>query len=132
MRNFSDVTKKHFRKKNWGNPIYGVYIIRNKQTAEILYIGISGTYKKRGYADQDLPKRLNTGFRRGSKNEKITTYEWIKKMYEEIKGTLLIEYIILPKNEKNNKSPIPTYIEALLLQAFVNDNGCLPLKKKEF
>ncbi len=43
-------------------------------------------------------------------------------------GPLIIEYIILTEP----KNPTPAFIEALLLQSFLNENQRLPLKNKIF
>jgi hypothetical protein len=106
---------QHFRSMRYARPIYGVYVVRQRATTNVIYIGKGGTMQQGGRLKaQELDKRLvNREKGRSRKDvfgERVVTY-----------GELLIEYVIL-----NPQKLVPGYVEARLLQAFFNVNGCLP------
>ena len=119
---FSTITINHFKNKDREKKSRGVYLIREKKSSEILYIGKAGSVDNNGdFKKQTIFGRLKN--KKGGKSSNI----WIKNLFER-KGTLIIEYILLP----DTKNPTPAFIEALLLQAFLNDKNRLPLKNKMF
>ena len=101
---------------------HGIYIIRQKSTGDVLYIGKGGTLDQDGnFKSQDIPGRL-----KNLKNSDTSANEWFKSLFEE-KGPLVIEYIFLP-----TKPISPTFIESLLLQAYYNEHKSLPCRNNSF
>ena len=97
---------------------YGVYIIRNKGTNEIVYIGKSGTITREGkYKGQNMVGRLTNT--RGD----TPSNRWFSNLCIEI-GSIIVEYIFLPTSKS------PAFVESTLLQAYLNEHHCLPLKNK--
>ena len=101
--------------------VYGVYVIRQQETREVLYIGKGGTVNpKSQLKGQDILGRL-ANVRDGD----MAADKWLRNLVE-TKGPLLIEYIALegaiPKS--------PAFLEAQLLQAYLNENKCLPYYNK--
>jgi len=97
---------------------HGIYVIRQRNTREVLYIGKSGTIDSKGqFKGQDIPGRL--------KNVKgpIRSNKWFLDLLNE-KGPLIIEYIFL------SPSKSPAFVEAALLQAYLNEHHRLPFKNK--
>jgi len=100
---------------------HGVYVIRQESTSEVLYVGKSGTVDQRGrFKDQNIPDRLKNVKGRVSSNA------WFSSLVEE-KGPLIIEYVFLAATPK-----APALAEALLLQAYLNEHGCLPYCNRLF
>jgi hypothetical protein len=101
---------------------HGFYIIRQKSTGGVLYIGKAGAIMQDGFfKEQDVPRRL-----KNVKGGDLDADKWFSSLLEE-KGALVIEYVFL------GKSPIsPSFAEALLLQAYFNEKGCLPIRNKAF
>ena len=100
---------------------YGVYLIRQQTTREVLYIGKSGTIDQHGnFKGQDIPARL--------KNVKgdVSSVLWFKSLVKE-KGVLVIEYVVLTPTPQS-----PAFVEAHLIQAYLNEHSCLPSRNKEF
>jgi hypothetical protein len=120
-KTFRECTTQHF-KKLWGKKKYGIYIVRQKDTRKVLYIGMGGKLKNDGqFKKQDIPNRLR------AKRGKIPANKWFSEL-KKVRGNLLIEYIILP----DTGFPSPALIEAILLQVYLNEYGYLPYKNKEF
>jgi hypothetical protein len=92
---------------------YGVYIVRCRDTGEVLYIGKSGTVKHGSFKEQDIRGRL-TNRRKG-----ISSVQWFRDLAE--KGALVVEYVFLAATPLS-----PAFVEALLLQAYLNEHGRLP------
>jgi len=68
LSDFSSITNAHF-KKTQEQERYGVYIIYQRDTRRVLYIGKSGTITTQGeFKGQDIPGRLTNV--RGKKNGK--------------------------------------------------------------
>jgi hypothetical protein len=106
---------EHFRSRTISRPAYGVYIVRQESTHNIIYIGKSGTMKQDGsLKDQDFIKRLVN--REKGQRRNIIFGERVVRF-----GPLLIEYLVL-----DPKKLVPGYVEARLLQAFYRENGHLP------
>jgi hypothetical protein len=110
----------HFKPKKHSGPHYGVYVFRQKSTAEVIYIGKSGTMQQDGtLKPQDFEKRLvnnEDGKPRNSRmGARVSQY-----------GDLLIEYVIL-----NPQKLAPGYVEARLLQAFFDEHRHLPPDNSE-
>jgi hypothetical protein len=116
---FSSICKNHLRHIKRIDK-HGVYITRQKSTNQILYVGKGGTINDQGtFKRQDIPGRLTN--RKG----KISSNEWFKTLLSE-KGVLVIEYLFL------NKTPIsPAVVEAVLLQAYLNEYRQLPYRSNE-
>lgn len=116
---FSSVCNNHFRHIKKIDK-HGVYIIRQKSTNQVLYIGKGGTINDQGvFKRQDIPGRLTN--RKG----KISSNEWFKTLLSE-KGVLVIEYLFL------NKIPMsPAFVESVLLQSYLNEYGQLPNRNNE-
>ena len=118
---FRHVVSSHFQKIQRNNR-HGIYIVRQKSTGGVLYIGKSGTINPNGYfKGQDIPGRL-----KNVKNGDIPADEWFKNLVNE-KGQLVIEYVFFPLTPKS-----PTLIESLLLQAYFNENKSLPYRNNSF
>ena len=106
----------HFKSKNYNRPCYGVYVVRQKSTRQVIYIGKAGTMCQNGiFKEEDLEKRLVN-------REKDQTRQIIFGNRVLKHGELLIEYIIEISNNL-----IPGYLEAQLLQAYFDDHGVLPV-----
>jgi hypothetical protein len=115
---FKACTNSHFngvkRKER-----YGVYVVRHRDTQEVLYIGKGGTIDFQGkFKRQNILKRL-----RNVKEGNISADIWFRNLLQE-KGPLIIEYIFLLTSKS------PALIEAALLQAYLNEYHCLPYKNK--
>jgi hypothetical protein len=117
---FSSVVSSHFMHIKRLNK-YGIYIVRQKSTGEVLYIGKSGTIKPEGkFKGQDIPRRL------ANVKGDIDANNWFKSLAEE-KGDLLIEYVFL-----NEKPQSPTLVESVLIQSYFNQYGKLPFRNHAF
>ena len=106
---------------------YGVYIIYGiKDNLEsIIYIGKSGTLKNNGkFKDQALRKRL-TMKQEGMKRKDFFVKIINDKNYDKLRFQWFITY-------DTNNNDLPGYAEAKLIQAYVEDNNCLPLLNKSF
>jgi hypothetical protein len=113
------VITDHFRQ--FKGHQYGVYIVRQKITQHILYIGKAGTINQKGvFGKQDIPKRL-----KNVKGNNKPSNIWFLEMMEAY-GRLIVEYILL------NETPhSPALVEGILLQAYLNENDRLPEKNSE-
>jgi hypothetical protein len=99
---------------------YGVYIVRQLNTRKVLYIGKGGTINTKGkFKGQDIPGRLK------NRQDGVSRNKWFGKLLED-NGPLTIEYIFL------SKSKSPAFIEAVLLQAYLNEHKHLPCRNKGF
>ena len=100
---------------------YGVYVVRQRDTKEILYIGKSGTIDSQGqFKGQDIPERL-----KNVKAGDVSADKWFRELLQE-KGPLTIEYIFL------SKSKSPAFVETVLLQSYLNAHYRLPYRNKSF
>jgi hypothetical protein len=114
------VITDHFRQIKGSQ--YGVYIIRQKNTQQVLYIGKAGTINQDGvFRMQNLPKRLKN-VKGGDKPSRV----WFHEMMEAY-GTLIVEYILLLESPHS-----PALVEGVLLQAYLNEHGSLPEKNSAF
>jgi len=117
---FKTVVTSHFRSVRERNR-YGVYIIRQKSTMDVLYVGKGGTIKPNGeFKDQDLPGRLK------AERAKLNSNQWFGNLCNEY-GPLVIEYIFL-----SAKPESPALVEAKLIQVYLNEFGKLPDKLQAF
>jgi hypothetical protein len=115
---FRACTTRHFRRVEQQEK-YGVYVVRQRDAQEVLYIGKSGTIDSQGqFKAQDIPGRL-----KNVKGGDVSADEWFRDLFQE-KGVLVIEYIFL------STSKSPAFVEAALLQAYLNEYHCLPYKNK--
>ena len=73
------------------------------------------------FKGQDIPGRL-----RNVKGKDTTANQWFRTLVGE-KGPLIIEYGLLTTVPKS-----PALIEAVLLQAHLNEHGCLPYRNRAF
>ena len=112
---FKSCTKQHFNAIKQ-HERYGVYIVRQRDTKEILYIGKSGTIDSNGaFKGQDIPKRLINV----KEKENIDADVWFGNLAKQ-KGAIIIEYIFL------SKSKCPSLVETALIQAYLNEFHKLP------
>ncbi len=119
LHTFSSCVDTHFRRAIRQQK-YGVYIVRQRDTGEVLYIGKSGTVDSKGrFLGQDIPGRL-----KNVKDSHIPANQWFEDLCKE-KGPLVIEYVLLPVSNS------PALVEAILLQAYLNEHNHLPYKNKE-
>jgi len=101
---FRERTTSHFRQIKRQEK-YGIYVVRQRDTREVLYIGKSGTIDSQGqFKGQDIPGRL--------KNVKgdVPANKWFRYLVQE-KGPIVIEYIFLSKPKS------PAFVEAVLLHS---------------
>lgn len=120
LESFVTCTKLHFNRVV-RNDKYGVYMVRQLDTQEVLYIGKSGTVDSQGKFKmqvQDIPRRLI------NVKGNIPANVWFKNLLQE-KGPLKIEYILLPTSKS------PSFVEKALLQAHLNEYSRLPYKNNE-
>jgi hypothetical protein len=116
----SKIVRSHFRNIRQQEK-HGVYVVRQQASREVLYIGKSGTIEQNGsFKGQDIPGRLT------NLKGNITANQWFKTLVRE-KGPLTIEYVFLTSVPKS-----PALVEAVLLQAYLNERSCLPYRNKAF
>ncbi len=116
--NFRACTTKHFRGVK-EKERFGVYIVRQRDTRHVLYIGKSGTLDSQGkFKGQDIPGRL-----KNVKSSNMKADEWFLDLLQD-KGPLIIEYIFLPISRS------PALVEVILLQEYLNEHNHLPYKNK--
>ena len=98
----------------------GVYVVRQDDTGDVLYIGKGGTVETCGqFKQQDVPGRLQAP--RGSHKAD----EWFGELMRE-KGVLRVEYLVV-------KRPFaPAFVEAALLQAYWAEWDHLPPRNRAF
>jgi len=103
---------------------YGVYIIRQRDTNIIIYIGKAGELNEAGqFKNQDLPRRL-----RNTRDGDINANRWFKAIVDEY-GPITLQYIITSVTELPKSitvTELPKSIESMLLAAYFADYGCLP------
>jgi len=117
--NFKTVVTSHFRGIPQKTERYGVYVIGQKDTREVLYVGKSGTIDSQGqFKGQDIPGRL-----KNVKGGKVPSNNWFRNLLQE-RGHLVIEYVFLPMFIS------PAFVEAALLQAYLNEHQRLPYRNK--
>ena len=115
---FTYCTTSHFREVKQKEK-YGIYMISQHDTQEVLYIGKGGTIDSWGrFKKQDIPERL-----KAPKGGNIPADKWFRDLLQE-KGPLLIEYVFLPRSKS------PAFVEAVLLQAYLNEHHRLPYRNK--
>jgi hypothetical protein len=89
---------------------YGVYVVRQ-----------SGTIVQHGrFKGQDILARLK------NTKGKVASVHWFASLVEE-KGPLVFEYAFFAPTPES-----PALTEAVLLQAYLNEHGCLPYRNKAF
>ena len=124
-KEFTKVSTQHFEKTGRKNS-HGVYVVRQRSTGEVLYIGRGGKINPDGqFKKQGILGRLNN-VKGKIEGRDIPANEWFGNLSME-KGPLVIEYIILTSVPKS-----PALVEAVLLQAYLNEHGCLPYKNNEY
>lgn len=118
---FNRVVNEHFSRCERGEK-YGVYIVRQNSTQDVLVIGIAGAITQDGnFRLQDIPKRL-----KNVKQNDQPANDWFREVFQEM-GPLNIEYVFV------DQTPIsPRFGESLLLQTYLNENGFLPRYNKSF
>jgi hypothetical protein len=99
---------------------YGIYVIRKGCSNEVIYVGKAGTIRSEGqFKGQGIRGRL-----RNVRERDVPANAWFGRQVD-CHGSLRIEYIVLPEKKLS-----PTFTEAYLLQAFLNDCGRLPALNK--
>jgi hypothetical protein len=117
---FKGVVTTHFRNVKRKNK-YGVYLIRQQSTGELLYIGKGGTITNNGqFKSQDIPGRLKAI--RGDQNAQ----EWFGSLVDE-RGPIVIKYIFF-----SEINMVPSFIEAVLLQEYLKEFSTLPYRNNAF
>lgn len=115
LKRFRKVVSGHFEQFK-GESKYGVYIVRQKSTNKVLYVGKGGTINNQGdFKSHDIPGRL-----RNVRENDLPADKWYGRLLDE-KGPLLIQYVFLGRRPVS-----PGLAEARLLQAYLNDHGHLP------
>lgn len=105
--------------KQFPGKLYGVYIVWGKTSNHVLYIGKSGTLDQRGeFQGQDVFGRLGN-----VKGNDVKADRWFAELSRE-QGPLHIECVPL------DHSLSPAFVEAALLQSYLNAHHCLPCKNK--
>ena len=120
-QSFTSRTTAHFAASG-SRDKYGVYVIRQKSSGEIRYIGKGGTLNASGqFRGQDVPGRL-----KNVKGNDIPADRWFADLLAE-NGPLSIEYLLLQATPAS-----PALVESLLLQAYLNTHCRLPQKNNAF
>lgn len=108
---------------------WGIYIVREKRTNSVLYVGKGGTISRKDSTKrQDIPGRLKAPRKKGNIGFEKWLFDEIREMNSPQKYPFEIEYIILP----NEAEVSPAYAEARLLQAYFQDKGKLPVANRAF
>ena len=107
----------------------GVYIWIDKDTEEIVYIGMAGKIKTDGtLGDHSIQNRLLASRGRDKATKKdIQTNDYVKGLMAEYNIKTLDFYIIYSKQDEP-----PAYIEALLLYKYYKQNKRLPKFNNSF
>ena len=109
---FRKVVTQHFRGRKGDR--HGVYVIRQTD-GRIIYIGKAGTVTRDGqFKRQDIPGRL-----KAPKYKDMDTDDWFAYLVR-TGGPVSVSYYLLPVQCS------PAYVEAGLLQSYLNEHGCLP------
>ncbi|WP_028668834.1 hypothetical protein [Runella zeae] len=108
---------------------HGVYIWIDKDTEEIVYIGMAGKIKTDGtLGDHSIQNRLLASRGKDKMTKKdIQTNDYIKGLMSEHNIKTLDFYIIYSKQDEP-----PAYIEALLLYKYYKQNRRLPKFNSSF
>jgi hypothetical protein len=102
---------------------YGVYVVRQRDTGEVLYIGKGGTLGEKGcFKDQDVFRRLKNV--KSEKGHYVSADCWFGNLVRE-RGPIRIDCFSLTPARS------PAFIEAALLQAYLNTYKRLPYKNNE-
>jgi len=113
---WNSAVSSHFKISKLKRPCYGVYVVTQKSTGNIIYVGKAGTMCQDGsFRPQDLQKRL-VNREKGQRRKFVFAQRVVNY------GDLVIEYVVL-----KSKSPIPGYLEAHLLQAYYDQHNELPI-----
>ena len=106
----------------------GVYIWENNKTKEILYIGMAGKVKTNGeFVNHSVQKRLLASRGKDLLGKDIQTNQYIKDILNQDN---IDEMNIHVFHLKSNQ--IPGYIEAVLINAYFQENNCLPRYNSNF
>ena len=112
---FRDLVARHFGDST--GRVYGVYLIRRRDSGAILYTGNGGTVRNDGqFKGQDVPGRL-----RNVRGDDVGADHWFRELLLEM-GPLVVEYLIVEPPISN------AFVEAALLQAYLVEHKRLPLK----
>ena len=108
---------------------HGVYIWIDKETEEIVYIGMAGKIKTDGtLGDHSIQNRLLASRGKDKVTKKdVQTNDYIKGLMTEHNIKTLDFYIIYSKQDEP-----PAYIEALLLYKYYKQNRRLPKFNSSF
>ena len=106
----------------------GVYLWENSKTKEILYIGMAGKVKPNGeFVNHSVQKRLLASRGKDLLGKDIQTNQYIKDILNQDNiEELNIHVFHLKENQ------IPGYIEAVLINAYFQENKCLPRYNSNF
>jgi len=113
-QSFRACVRNHFR---GGAKQYGVYIVRSH--TQVLYIGKGGTVSNDGsLKGQDIIERL-----RNVRDSRIAADAWLRELL--IRGHPLQVECFMWSRPKS-----PAFLEALLLQTYLNQHHNLPQKNR--
>jgi len=115
--------------KSQAKNLAGVYIWVNRTTEEVIYVGMAGKVKTNGqFADHTVQKRLVASRKKDAETKKdIGTNRFIfELMISDNMQFLDIHVFHMKVNQ------LPSYAEALLLNAYFQANGNLPKLNNAF
>lgn len=129
----------------WPDEI-GVYVVRKIKTNEVIYIGMTGSFSQKG--------QLNTKQRLSSRPDRWNPYRFEETGVHKDKFLYGPDY---KKHEDRSRRPsnylyeipiaeveidcfllngedrlAPAFVEGLLIQAYLQENGCLPTANNKF
>lgn len=142
---FKKVTGQSCKELAWPKET-GVYVVRKTQTNEVLYIGMTGSFSQQG--KMNTKQRLNTRPNRwnpyrfgktGDQKDKFLYGPDYKKHDDKNKppskylnevpiGEVEIDCFLLNGEDRL----APAFVESLLIQAFLQEKGCLPVANNKF
>lgn len=106
----------------------GVYLWENSKTKEILYIGMAGKVKTDGeFANHSVQKRLLASRGKDLLGKDIQTNQYIKDILNQDNIEALNIHVFHLK-----ESQLPGFIEAVLINAYFQENNCLPQYNSSF
>jgi hypothetical protein len=112
-------------RKNICSGQIGVYIWRNHETNEILYIGMAGKVNQKGKKNShDLRKRLVASRRKNNRGKDISTSDYLLKIMRENKINAIKIQVFYTKIKV-----APSYLEAVLLQSYWKKSKYMSLPK---
>lgn len=106
----------------------GIYLIyrKIKSKRELVYIGMAGTMKQNAkFGSQMLRGRINAKYEKKIYRQQYYTDRMIAEGIDRLD---FVWYVTFNEEVKD----IPAYVEAVLMQEYFEEHGCLPLWNREF